>query len=75
MYECECGKEYKSKRGLAMHKNTCEYTVKDTDEVQATKPNNDNIVRRIAKLRDAAKSCGDAETRYKLEQEARELEG
>jgi hypothetical protein len=39
-YECECGKEYKSRQGLQQHKKKCKYIEDDTEEI--VESNNDN---------------------------------
>ena len=80
MYKCsKCSGEFKSNAGLAKHVKSCKYE-SQIEELQEEVVSNvvpehsDNIKRMIAKLKDAAKSCQDAEHRYRLEQEWKHLE-
>jgi hypothetical protein len=68
MYKCsKCSGEFKSNAGLAKHEKSCSVV---KEEVVLS----DNVKRMIEKLKDAAKSCQDAEHRHKLEQEWKRLE-
>ena len=72
MEVCKCGREFKSNAGLARHKQSCsnkplEYMAED--EVV------ESVARKIKKLRDAWKSTPDAESRYNIECQIKELEG
>lgn len=80
MYNCKiCGKDFKSKGGLTRHSKTCE----SKEEVETTEtmpevikePSEANIElqRRIDKLNVTISRCYDAETKYRLECELKEL--
>lgn len=74
----ECGKEFKTKRGLDTHNLKCKPTEVEEKVVPQIKDRPtldiDNVQRKINKLKDARNSCYDAEARYKFEQEIKELE-
>lgn len=88
MIKCEeCGKEFKSAAGLKRHmKVHKEEKVESTEEAEtiATEHLEEkkvetkaevpfHVEKRIRKLRDAIKSCLDAETKYRLECELKNL--
>ena len=77
MEVCKCGREFKSNAGLARHKQSCsnkplEYVAED--EVVELNEVVESAARKIRKLRDAWKSTPDAESRYNIECEIKELE-
>ena len=77
MYECsKCGKEFKSEKGLKIHDSKCivETQIEAVEE-ENTVEVSDSIQRKINKLIDAKNSCYDAEYKYKLEQEIKQLKG
>lgn len=77
MLKCNnCEREFKNKSGLTMHLKNCKTDIEqETEQVEVdTKQElTDDTKRRIAKCRDAIKSCYDAEAKYRLEQEIRDL--
>jgi uncharacterized C2H2 Zn-finger protein len=71
MWECkDCGKEFKTERGLKLHVNKCTAPKKEE-----TKELSDSVKRKIDKLIDAKNSCLDAEHKHKIEMEIKELKG
>ena len=83
MYKCEqCGKEYKSTRGLVNHRKECEPIEEQpaieevaSNEVDKGQELSDNIRRKLDKLKDARSSTWDAQARYEIDLQIKELLG
>lgn len=75
MFKCEnCGKETKTKSGLTSHQKKC-LSVEQKPEPKVGTEIAEELNRRIAKLEMSIKQCYDAETKYRLECELKELKG
>lgn len=77
-----CDREFKSNSGLKIHSKSCKAVEEPKiveevveDEVVSKVELSDNIVRRVKKLKDLYSSTWDAEARYKIQLEIKELEG
>lgn len=75
MFKCEnCGKEVKTKSGLTSHQKKC----LPEEQIETPKMGTEiaeELNRRIAKLEISIKQCYDAETKFRLECELKELKG
>jgi hypothetical protein len=74
-YSCQyCEKEYSRKDHLLKHEDKCDDRVLKPVEVPVEPKVDLDKQRQIKKLKDAHKSCMDAETKYRYECMIKELE-